>query len=83
MGKVYCEYCGTYANNVRSLSSGKCLRHPDGPFKGFHKVYEGSEKTQYCCKYCGTTFSNIKSLTSNKCLKHPDGPFKGKHSPAL
>ncbi len=83
MPKFYCAYCGYESSSVRSLTSGSCLRHPLGPFKGKHVLYEGSEKSMYTCKYCGNQSSSIRSLTSGSCLRHPLGPFKGKHSPAL
>lgn len=83
MANFYCEYCGTKYSSVSSLTSGSCSKHPHGPNKGKHKLYEGSEKAQYVCKYCGTKYSSISSLTSGSCSKHPNGPNKGKHAPAL
>jgi hypothetical protein len=59
------------------------LRHPNGANKGKHKLYEGSEKTQYVCKYCGAKSPNLVSLTMGSCLRHPNGANKGKHSPSL
>lgn len=83
MAKFYCEYCGTYASSVNSLTACSCVRHPNGAHKGKHKLYEGSEKSRYTCKYCGTTASSINSLTAGSCVRHPNGAHKGKHAPAL
>ena len=79
----YCEYCGQKFASVSSLTSGRCQRHPDGAFKGRHKLYEGTEKEKYTCKYCGMQSNSISSLTSGRCQKHPNGYFKGRHTPAL
>ena len=83
MSDFYCEYCGTKRSNVTSLTGSSCPRHPDGSNKGRHKLYEGSEKSNYTCKYCGTSRSNIASLTGSSCPRHPEGSNKGKHAPAL
>jgi len=83
MANYYCEYCGTKASSVASLTSSTCQRHPNGPHKGKHKLYEGIEKNKYTCKYCGQTFSSISSLTASTSQRHPNGPHKGKHVPAL
>ncbi len=83
MANFYCEYCGTKFSSVASLTASPCYRHPNGPNKGKHKLYEGSEKSQYVCKYCGTKFSTLANLTASPCYRHPDGENKGKHSPAL
>jgi hypothetical protein len=83
MANFYCEYCGTRASSVTSLTSGFCFRHPNGANKGKHSWYQGSEKSQYVCKYCGTKSSSISSLTGSFCFRHPNGANKGKHSPAL
>jgi len=83
MAKYYCEYCGTSYDSVRALTACSCSRHPDGPCKGKHKLYEGSEKDKYTCKFCGTQFTNLRSMTACSCSRHPNGPCKGKHSPAL
>lgn len=83
MANFYCEHCGVKASSVSNLTSGSCSRHPNGSFKGKHKLYEGSEKSQYVCKYCGTKASSLSGLTSGSCARHPEGSFKGKHSPAL
>ena len=83
MTHYYCKYCGQKFPTISSLTSGSCMRHPDGAYKGRHALYEGSEKSQYVCKYCGQKFSTISSLTSGSCMRHPDGAYKGKHSPAL
>ena len=79
----YCKYCGHKASSVASLTASACIRHPDGPHKGRHALYEGSEKESYTCKYCGHKASSIASLTSSVCIRHPNGPHKGKHAPAL
>ena len=79
----YCEYCGTKYSSISSLTSGYCLKHPNGPNKGKHKLYEGGEKSEYFCKYCGAKNKSLQSLVNSYCLKHPNGPNKGKHSPAL
>jgi hypothetical protein len=79
----YCEYCGTKASSVASLVSNPCSRHPNGPGKGKHALYEGGEKAKYTCKHCGTGFSSISSLTASTCSRHPLGPNKGHHEPAL
>lgn len=83
MANFYCEYCGVNRSSVSSLTGSTCGRHPDGPNKGRHKLYEGSEKKQYTCKYCGVNRSNIPSLTGSTCGRHPSGSNKGRHSPAL
>ena len=79
----YCKYCGHKATSVNSLTASLCLRHPAGPAKGRHALYEGEEKSTYTCKYCGLKSSSIASLTSSKCQRHPDGALKGRHAPAL
>lgn len=79
----YCQYCGFKSGSIRSLTSGKCLRHPNGAFAGPHVLYEGSEKDEYLCKYCGHKSRDLRSLTAGKCLRHPNGAFKGYHAPAL
>lgn len=83
MPNYYCKYCGTKASSVSSLTGNACSRHPAGPNRGKHALYEGQEKPQYTCKYCGTNASSLSSLTGNSCSRHPDGANKGKHSPAL
>ena len=79
----YCKYCGHKASSVSSLTASLCMRHPNGPGKGKHALYEGSEKEQYMCKYCGRKATSISSLTASKCIRHPNGPAKGNHEPAL
>ena len=79
----YCKYCGLKTTSVNSLTSLSCQRHPNGPGKGRHALYEGGEKTTYVCKYCGLKSISIASLTSSKCQRHPNGPQKGRHEPAL
>lgn len=39
MANFYCEYCGQKYTSVQSLTANKCLRHPNGSFKGKHKLY--------------------------------------------
>ena len=78
----YCEYCGAKASSVSNLTAGPCQRHPNGPNKGRHSLYEGDESNSYTCRYCGTQSSSISNLTAGPCQRHPDGPNKGKHSPA-
>lgn len=79
----YCEYCGHRFPSVRLLTSALCVRHPDGPNKGRHKLYEGTEKSEYTCKYCGKKFPSIMMMTAAPCVNHPKGTNKGNHSPAL
>ncbi len=83
MANFYCEYCGTKFPSVSNLTSMFCNRHPDGGNKGKHKLYEGSEKSQYTCKYCGNKFPAILNLTSMFCNRHPSGSNKGKNAPAI
>ena len=83
MANYYCKNCGKSFSSIKSLTHEKCLRSPLGSYKGYHELYEGSEKSQYYCKYCGKAFSSIKAMTAENCLKHPNGNYKGKHSPAL
>lgn len=83
MANFYCEYCGQQFSSVNQLTMHSCVRHPYGPHKGPHKLYEGCEKPRYTCKYCGQTFPTINLMTANTCVRHPNGPHKGKHSPAL
>ena len=79
----YCKYCGHKTTSVNSLTASLCQRHPNGPGKGRHALYEGGEKSTYICKYCGHKSTSLASLTSSKCQRHPDGPAKGRHAPAL
>jgi hypothetical protein len=81
--KYYCEYCGSSYSSVASLTSARCVKHPDGVSKGYHKLYEGSEKQQYVCKYCGTKNRTLRGLVHQRCTKHPKGTSKGYHAPAL
>ena len=83
MSNYYCANCGYKTTSVSSLTSLSCPRHPNGPNKGKHVLYEGSEKSQYVCKYCGYKAGQISTLTSLSCPRHPNGASKGKHSPAL
>ena len=79
----YCEYCGHKFPSVRILTSSPCPRHPDGAYKGSHKLYEGTEKSQYTCKYCGHQFNTILQMCAAPCPRHPKGSYKGNHAPAL
>ncbi len=83
MANFYCEYCGQKASSISSLTAAKCPRHPNGRLQGQHKLYEGSEKSQYVCKYCGIKHPTILGLTAAKCPKHPNGRLNGNHAPAL
>lgn len=83
MSKVNCEYCGEEKSTIQILTSNNCGKHPDGLYKGKHKLYEGFKKSKYDCKYCGEQKATLKILTANKCAKHPKGLYKGNHSPAL
>ena len=65
------------------MTGGYCTKHPNGANKGRHKLYEGSEKSQYVCKYCGSKYPNISILTGGYCTRHPNGANKGHHSPML
>ena len=78
-----CKFCGHKARDVRSLTGNACMRHPEGPGKWRHAVYEGGEKGQYTCKWCGKRAGDIGSLTGSMCQRHPAGPGKGRHEPAL
>ena len=81
--KYYCKHCGTSNSSLSSLTANPCMRHPLGPNKGRHELYEGSEKSKYQCKFCGTSNSSLSYLVSNPCMKHPLGPNKGRHAAAL
>lgn len=81
--KFYCKYCGTNATSVSNLTLTSCPRHPNGPHKGKHVLYEGSEKSQYTCRYCGTHASSISNLVVPSCPRHPNGNHRGHHEPAL
>lgn len=83
MANYYCKNCGEKFSSVSALTNNKCIKHPAGPGKGPHELYEGSEKSQYTCKYCGQKFPSIRAMTINRCMRHPDGSGKGNHSPAL
>lgn len=79
----YCKCCGHKTMSVNSLTASLCQRHPDGPAKGRHALYEGGEKTSYVCKCCGLKSTSIASFASSKCQRRPAGPAKGRHEPAL
>jgi DNA-directed RNA polymerase subunit RPC12/RpoP len=83
MANYFCKHCGAEFSSISSLTGNWCSRHPLGPGKGKHVLYEGSSKSQYACKFCGSTFSSLSSLTGNWCSRHPSGPGKGKHEAAL
>lgn len=78
-----CKYCGHKAASVASLTGSACQRHPNGPGKGRHAVYEGGWKSEYTCKWCGKRAGDVAGLTSSRCNRHPAGPGKGWHEPAL
>lgn len=83
MSNFYCVNCGYKSSSVSTLTNLSCPRHPLGPDKGKHILYEGSEKSQYVCKYCGYKSPAINTLTNLSCSRHPNGSGKGRHSPAL
>lgn len=83
MAHFFCEYCGGKYSSIQTLTASSCNRHPLGPNKGKHKIYEGSEKSSYVCKYCGSKYSSIVSMVGSSCNRHPNGSNKGNHSPAL
>ena len=83
MPNFYCEYCGLKFDSVWVLTAANCVRHPLGPHRGRHKLYEGREKSHYTCKYCGKLYSSINSMTASNCLRHPDGVHKGRCAPSL
>ena len=83
MAHFFCKLCGAKFQTVWNVTTASCSRHPDGPNRGKHTLYEGSEKKQYTCKYCGNKFPSLFTLTAAFCCRHPDGANKGKHSPAL
>ena len=83
MQHYYCKYCGYKTTSIQTLTASMCQRHPAGPGKGRHALYEGGEKDVYFCKFCGYKSSSIQTLTASKCQRHPDGPLKGRHAPAL
>ena len=79
----YCKYCGAKAASINTLTGTTCPRHPNGPNKGKHALYQGDEKAKYECQYCGTSASSIVTLTGTPCPRHPSGVNKGRHEPAL
>ena len=79
----YCKHCGYHASSVSALTVASCFRHPNGPNKGKHELYEGAEKHEYVCKYCGYKSHSISALTAARCFRHPSGANKGSHAPAL
>lgn len=83
MSKYYCKHCGSQYPNISSLTASSCSRHPAGPGKGKHVLYEGSEKATYQCKFCGSSYPTLSSLTASSCSRHPSGPGKGRHEAAL
>lgn len=83
MANYYCANCGQKYASVSSLTASSCSRHPNGPGKGKHILYEGDEKSKYTCKHCGQSYSSISSMTASSCSRHPNGAGKGKHAPAL
>ena len=83
MANFYCEYCGKKHSSISIMSQENCMLHPNGTYRGGHKLYEGREKSQYTCKYCGVKKSSISILVQETCMRHPNGNRKGRHSPAL
>lgn len=83
MSSYLCKYCGHKAASVAQLTAGACQRHPDGPGRGKHALYEGSEHGRYVCKHCGHKDSSLSILTAGVCQRHPNGPGKGRHAAAL
>ena len=83
MAKYFCEYCGEEFSSIQNLTGYKCSKHPIGYHNGYHKLYEGGEKSEYFCKYCGEKFSSIRNLTGYKCSKHPNGYHNGYHAPSM
>lgn len=79
----YCKHCGQQAASVTALTAAPCFRHPAGPNKGKHELYEGVEKREYVCKYCGHKSHSISALTAARCFRHPLGANKAPHAPAL
>lgn len=78
-----CKNCGVKAPSISNLTAGFCLRHPQGPNKGKHVLYEGAEKSRYPCKHCGNSAASISALVASFCLRHPLGANNGRHEPAL
>lgn len=76
---VFCRYCGGGASTVRSLVGMSCPRHPDGPGRGKHALYEGVVGERYLCVNCGLGQSSLRGLLSTSCPRHPEGAGKGKH----
>lgn len=83
MSNYFCKYCGLPYSSISKLTASPCARHPLGPNKGKHALYEGSEKSKYECKFCGSAYSTLAGLTAMPCFRHPSGFNKGKHEAAL
>ena len=32
----FCKYCGNKYHTIASLTNGHCIKHPNGPNKGYH-----------------------------------------------
>jgi len=79
----YCKHCGLRATTIAALTTNVCSRHPLGPNRGRHTLYQGAEKSRYECQYCGLRAPSIAGLTTNTCQRHPLGAGKGRHEPAL
>lgn len=47
MANYYCKNCGKSFTSIKYLTLEKCIRNPLGTYKGYHEIYEGSEKDQY------------------------------------
>lgn len=83
MAKYFCEYCGEEFSSIQNLTIFRCSKHPNGSNSGYHKLYEGGEKSKYFCKYCGEGFSSIRNLITFRCSKHPNGINNGYHAPSM
>jgi len=83
MADFYCKHCGFQSPNASNVTASYCPKHPFGPNKGKHALYEGSEKAEYTCVNCRSTAPSIAGLTANRCSKHPKGENKGRHEPEL
>lgn len=83
MQTYFCEHCGQSFYNVRALTAALCARHPDGPNRGRHRLYEGEAARPCTCRYCGVHAPDIRNLTLGNCQRHPNGPLRGRHAPAL
>ncbi|MBR1713639.1 MAG: hypothetical protein IJ717_01655 [Treponema sp.] len=69
MPKFYCQYCGTYAISIQSLTARRCVRHPFGVNKGNCALYEGSEKAN--------TSANSAAAARRRYRASPQGDAQG------